>query len=375
MMLRTSMRVDVMRRRTFHVDMTLRRSTGIHARERGASLIDVLVGLGVALLSIVVVHQAFIAVDTVRRNAEAVADAQSGGAFALFAMTTQIANAGAGTAASAHWLDTCPVTPDVATTLRPIDVLITDGGSAGRSDSLVIRQAVAPSIATSVAFASAAPAGASFRVESPDGFAAGDRVVAISRTGTCAMTTLTAVGAPAAGVVDLAHAPAAVDLPATSVLVNLGPAGRASTLRYDVAADVLRSTDLANGDAPVPLTSNIVNVKFQYGIDSDGDGTLDTWTAAGTTGDWTPTVLLGAPRTTLERIKAVRVGVVVRGERIDRALTRAYHWVLFDCELDDKAACPGRLAGTIAGSASGGYRYRAFETVVPLRNVIWNRGS
>jgi hypothetical protein len=87
-----------------------------------------------------------------------------------------------------------------------------------------------------------------------------------------------------------------------------------------------------------------------------------------------PAMLLAAPRTTLERIKAIRVGLIVRGERIDRALTDAYHWVLFDCELDDKPACPGRLEGTIAGSANGGYRYRAFETIVPLRNVIWNRG-
>lgn len=353
----------------------MRRSIGVDPAERGASLIDVLVGLGVALLAMVVIHQAFVAIDTVRRNAAAVADAQSSATFALFAMTSEIGNAGAGTAAAARWLDTCSATADVATTLRPIDVLITDGGAADRSDSLVIRRSLAPMLATPAAFASAAPAGSSFQVESPDGFAVGDRVIAISRTGACAMTQLTAVVAAAAGIVDLAHSALAIDLPATSVLLNLGPAGRASTLRFDVAADVLRSTDLANGDAPVPVTSNIVNVKFQYGIDSDGDGTLDTWASAGSSGGWAPTVLLAAPRATLERIKAVRVGVIVRGERVERALTGAYHWVLFECELDDKTACPGRLEGTIAGSANGGHRYRAMEAVVPLRNVIWNRGA
>src|SRR5579864_521234 len=350
----------------------------IHANAtgRGFSLIDVLVGLCVGLLSMVIVHQVFVAVDTIRRNAASVADAQSSGAFALYAMTSQIGNAGAGTAAAARWLDTCPATANIATTLRPVDVLITDGGAADRSDSLVVRQALAPIIATPAAFATPAAAGASFRVESADGlFAVGDRVVAISRTGACAMTQLTAVGTAVAGVVDLAHSAITIGLPVTSVLLDLGPAGLASVLRYDVAAGVLRSTDLANGDAPVPLTSNIVNVKFQYGIDSDGDGTLDTWASADSSGSWTPAVLLAAPRATLERIKAIRVGLIVRGERIDRALTGAYRWVLFDCELDDKSACPGRLEGTIAGSATGGYRYRAFETVVPLRNVIWNRGA
>ena len=352
------------------------RSIHVNVIGRGATLLDVLVGLGVGLLAMVIVHQAFVAVDKVRRDAASVADAQSSGAFALYAMTSQIGNAGAGTTAAAQWLDTCPATANIATTLRPLDVLITDGGAADRSDSLVVRQATAPIIATPAAFAAPAATGASFHVESVDGvFAVGDRVVAISRTGACAMAQLTAVGAAVAGVVDLAHSAITVDMPVTSVLLNLGPAARASVLRYDVSADVLRSTDLANADAPVPLTSNVINVKFQYGIDSDGDGMLDTWASAGSSGSWTPAVLLAAPRATLERIKAVRIGVIVRADRIDRALTRAYHWVLFDCELDDKSACPGRLEGTIAGSASGGYRYRAFETIVPLRNVIWNRGT
>ena len=338
-------------------------------------MIDVLVALAVALLSIVIVQQAFIAIDTVRRNAASVADEQSSGAFALFTMASQIGNAGAGTAAAARWLDTCPASADIATTLRPLDVLITDGGAADRADSLVVRQATAPIIATPAAFANAATAGADFRVESPDGFAVGDRVIAISRTGACAMTQLTGVGVAIAGIVDLAHSAVTVDLPVTSVLLNLGPSGRASLLRYDVAAGVLRSTDLANGDAPVPLTSNIVNVKFQYGINSDGDETLDSWASAASSGSFAPAALLAAPRATLERIKAIRIGIIVRGERIDRRQTSAFHWVLFDCELDDKSSCPGRLEGTIAGSSSGGYRYRTFETVVALRNVIWNRGA
>ncbi|HEX6138492.1 MAG TPA: PilW family protein [Casimicrobiaceae bacterium] len=344
------------------------------ARACGASLIDVLVGLAVGLVATIIVYQTFLALDGIRRTAAATADLQSGGAFALFALATQIGNAGAGLSSAARWLDTCPPTADIATSLRPIDVLITDGGRADAPDSLVVRQALATAVGMPAAFASPAPAGANFRIESPDGFAPGDRVVAISRTGVCAMSQVTAVGAPAGGVVDIAHAPVAVDLPATSVLLNLGASGRASTTRYDVVSGTLRSTDLANGDAPAPLVPNIVNLKFQYGVDVDGDGILDTWAGAGASGAWAPATLLAAPRATLQRIKAVRIGIVARSERPDRTLTRAYQWVLFDCASDDKASCPGRLAGTIAGSASGSYRYRTYETIVPLRNVIWNRG-
>ena len=49
--------------------------------------------------------------------------------------------------------------------------------------------------------------------------------------------------------------------------------------------------------------------------------------------------------------------------------------MLFDCELDDKSLCPGRLTGAIAATANGAYRYRVLETIVPLRNVIWNAGA
>ena len=344
-------------------------------RVHGVSLVDVLVGLAIAMVALVVAHRAFLAFDTVRRNASAAADAQSSGAFALFAIASHVANAGAGIAAASTWLGTCPATADVASTLRPVAVLITDSGRADRPDTLVVRQALAPMIGVSAAFAAPAAAGASFRVESTDTVRLGDRVIAVSRDGACAMAQVTGVGAPVAGVIDIAHTAVAIDLPVTSVLLNAGPGAQAMATRYDVASESLRTTDLTNGDAPVPLTSNVVNLKFQYGIDSDGDGALDTWTSAASAGEWSPTALLIAPPATLARIRAVRAGIVVRSERPDRALTRDYRWVLFDCESADKESCAGRLEGTIAATASGAYRYRTYEIVVPLRNVMWNRGA
>ena len=340
---------------------------------RGASLIDAVVGLAVAMIALVVVYQAFAATDTVRRNASAVADAQAAAAFAVATIVTQTGNAGAGWSAASSWLDTCPAAGNIAGSLRPIAVLITDGGAPDRPDSLVLRQTYARALALPAAIATPTAAGTHLPVESPDGFAVGDRVVAITRTGNCAATTVTAVSPAVAGVVDVAHAGVTIDLPITTVLLDLGDAGLASTLRFDVASGALRSQDVANGDAPVPLVSNVVNLKFQYGIDSDGDGALDTWSAA--TGPWAPAALLAAPRATLARIKAVRVGIIVRTDRADRTLTRDFHWVLFDCEDDDKSTCPGRLQGTIAAAASGSYRYRVLEAVVPLRNVLWNGGA
>lgn len=348
------------------------RTRSVHARTRGASLVDAIIGLAVAMIALVVVYQAFVATDTVRRNAASVADAQGAGAFALATLVTQIGNAGAGWAAASRWLDTCPAAASITTSLRPIHVLITDGGAADRPDSLVLRQTFAHALAFPAAIASAVPAGTHFRVESPDGFATGDRVVAITRAGNCVATTITAMSPAVAGVVDVTNSGVGIDLPITTVLLDVGGAALASLLRFDLGSGALRSQDLANGDAPVPLVSNVVNLKFQYGIDSDGDGALDTWVRADAAGAWSPATVLAAPRTTLARIKAIRIGIVVRTENRERGLARDFHWVLFDCDDDDKSACPGRLEGTLAGNAAGSYRYRVLEAVVPLRNVQWN---
>jgi len=337
---------------------------------RGVTLVDIVVALVVASLTIIVVAQAFVVIQTIRRSVAGAADAHAASALALRTLAIAAANAGAGITQVADAFDSCPVAADAATTLRPLAVLITDGGRADRPDSLIVRQSLAPST-VAARLLSAAPAGSSWTIEAVDGFNVDDRVIATSRDGRCAMTDVTGIASGASGAITLAHAAVDTDLPVTSLLLSLGPHARASTSRYDLVAGTLRSTDIGNGDAPNPLVSNIVNVKFQYGIDSDGDGALDTWAPAA--GAWSAANVAAAPWATLARIKALRIGVIARTERVDRTQTHDVHWVLFDCELADKSACPGRLEGTFPPAADGGYRYRVIETVVPLRNALWNR--
>jgi type IV pilus assembly protein PilW len=342
--------------------------------QRGVTLVDVMAGLVVALLAMSVVYQSLVVVQTMRRNVAAAGDLQATGSLALSTLAIAVGNAGAGLASATRWLDTCPATADFATTFRPVHVLISDGGAADRPDTLFVRQSLARSSGVALPFTTDAPVGSTFRIGGIDGIATGDRVLAISRSGTCVSSSVTNVTNAGPGVLDVAHTPVDVALPVTSLLLNLGLATRASAARFDLVSGTLRSTDMSNGDAPNPLLSNLVNVKFQYGIDSDGDGTLDTWVSA-RPGPWEAATLLGAPRSTLERIKAVRIGLIARTDQPERERTAAFDWVLFDCELDDKSACPGRLAGTIPSPARGGYRYRTFETIVPLRNVVWNAGA
>lgn len=340
---------------------------------RGATLIDVLVGSMIALLAIVLAARAFVATLDLHRSAAATADAEQAALLATFAIGEAVASAGAGIAAASTWLDSCPAASDIAQSLRPVSVMIVDSGRADLPDTLTVRRVLQSRIAAPAAVAAASAAGTPFYVRSPDGFAAGDRVIAVGRDGSCAGTTLASVTPGAGGVTDLGHDATAFMMAATGLVLNLGPKAAASTLRLDVASGSLRSTDVANADAPSPLVANVVNVKFQYGVDRNGDGTLDDWVAADPRSGMDPASVLAAPAAALARIVAIRIGVVTRSESADPQATSAFHWVLFDCALSTPATCPGRVAGTIAGSPAGGYRYATREVVIPLYNTLWNR--
>ncbi len=77
----------------------------------------------------------------------------------------------------------------------------------------------------------------------------------------------------------------------------------------------------------------------------------------------------------MRSIKAVRIAIVVRSEHQERqdalsaSLVNQSAW-LFNCAAND-ATCQGRIQinNTVLDDYS---RYRIYETVIPLRNSIWN---
>ena len=336
---------------------------------QGASLTELLVGLLIGLVAVIVILGVFAGAEGVRRNTAGAAEAQQTGTMMMHMLATELGNAGNGLAAAASELGTCPDTGDIRTSLRPIPALITAGATTDAPDSFVVNYAVAAALAAPVAFAADAIAGAPLRIRSPLGFAAADRVAAISLTGNCAATTVTSVSPPdPEGIVDVAHAGLAEGFARSSLLLNLGPRGRVQRVRYDVVDGTLRSLDLLTpGAVPNPLASNIVTLKAQYGIDLDGDGFMDTWVAADRA-PWTAASVLAAPAATLVGIKAIRIGLIVKSEAYDRDQTRRFDWALFDCADTDKARCAGRLEGSLPAR----WRYRTYEISVPLRNSIWN---
>jgi len=295
--------------------------------------------------------------------------------------------------------------------IRPIPVLIRDGGAANVSDSLLITYSTSPHIVTPMLFIDKPmTVGADiFYIQSPNGFSANDRVIAIDMKGNCELTRVTAVvpgdhlGVVTSGIVEISH-PAVAHLyfPGSAAdgarLLNMGQVGTSTRTLYDVVNGQLRMTDVFGGGLANPISQNVVLMKAQYGVDCGGNGVI-TWATATATdfcangiipnsftpGSFVPPVFpspcLAAcwDGPNLARVRAIRVGIVVRSDEPDLkdnnlkfANRPAPAMALFDCSTHN-GACPGRIA--LPNSVLVDYyRYRTYETIVPMINAIYNNG-
>ena len=368
-------------------------SIRIHGRQRGFSIVEIMVGVVIGMIAVLVIYQVFATSEGFKRNITAAGDAQQNGLLSSFMLGIELANAGNGLAVAAQDLGSCTAAATMKDSLRPIPLLITPGADDNTPDSFVVYYSVARTL-LSPALILAVPDVNTYSVQSANGFKKGDVIVAISNpsaAGVCYSSIITdnvPVADPVTGIVAIAHSavPAAVG----ATLFNLGPANLVQKTVYDVNGGNLRSTSLldANGapsaaQAPNPIASNIVNMKIQYGIDDVGDGLIHHWVPgiSGTAyGDWDAATLLAAPIATLNKIKAARIAILVKSEQPDKDLAGQGFgpWPVFN-DCGDAAAGTCGVTFTIAAVAAGtqpyGWRYRVYETVIPLRNELWNKES
>jgi type IV pilus assembly protein PilW len=360
----------------------------------GFGLIEVMVGLVIGLIAVLVIYQVYTVSEGFKRNTTASGEAQQSGLFSMFILGMEVGNGGAGMADAAQDLGACADPGNFPASFRPIPVMITDGGGGvvnPNPDSFVVNYSMATTLANSAVFAADAAPASSYTVQSPGGFHNGDLIVAIAAPGgagsPCASSVITAPPTvpDLNGFVTITHTGSAINLFAgASRLLNMGPCSKVQKVQYSLNGDVLYSTPLLDTGANCtpaviaanPLASNIVNMKAEYGIADPASpkGLLSTWVQANAGGGWDPASVLPATVSKINQIKAIRIGFIVRSEQFDQTLGK-YDWVLFDCADAVKANCPGRLTGTIPATVApaGNWRYRTYETVIPLRNEIWNK--
>jgi type IV pilus assembly protein PilW len=341
--------------------------------ERGIGLIEVLVSIVIAMLLVLVIYQVYEVTEGQKRTITAGSDAQQNASYGLYVLTRDLSQAGSGIASAATDGAGSPVL-DGCALLRPVPVLISAGATDSDPDSITVLYGGSSSLATPVQFKQTATTAQPYVVPGPVGFSPNDVIVAVQGA-SCTLSTINANGVAVdgtTGFATLAHTPIAGSNAATyaavnASLVNLGQPASMGRVVYtvDPAARALRTQKRLPTDDPVnPLVSDVVNLKAQYGLDTDNDGIVDTWQEA-TGNTWSAANLPTRPLATLRQIRAVRVAIVTRSAQYEKNAVTTEPLLMFDDEFNKSVKM------TLAGDAQH-YRYKVLETMVPLRNALWN---
>lgn len=377
-------------------------SADARRRQAGFTVIELMIGVVIGVLASLAVTQVLVNWEGQKRTVASGSDAQVNGALALSALQRAVMPAGYGFAATPSVIGCTltatfsgnPVTATVAnfpTTLAP--VVITDGAS-GAADS--IRVLASGKTSYSIPLRVVAPGyvagNASFPVSSVRGIAAGDIVVASPSsssppTTSCEIFQVSADpgSSPSVSRIDdskwnQTNKPSA-SYSDGAVLLNMGVPSDAT---YTISNGSLMVQTLkidattaapSYGAAPVELFPNIVQLQALYGKATVTAGVVDTWDNV------TPTTNTG-----WQQVIAVRLAVVSRSQQYEKCDDTAGTG---NCPTMNNISWDVGNAGTVAGSTTCGtskcltikldsltdwkhYRYKVFETIVPLRNLLWN---
>jgi type IV pilus assembly protein PilW len=350
------------------------------SHQAGFSLIELMVGLAIGLLAVIVIIQVMSVFDAQRRTTTGSADAQTNGGIALYSIARELQMAG------------YPLLPITDSPLECTTVTYGGTGITGITPVAITNGAVAtgvnPSDSITIRFGNTMMGGAATQITSvvntdeavvlSNLSCAANDVTLITSGGTCAISKatsiLTVAGTPPTYKVKLAN----TTLAATGN--NLSCLGAWNEITYSVnqATGNLDRTSVVNGvSTTTPSVVGVVNVQAQYGISATANSNQVTAWVDASGGTWAaPTV---ADR---NRIKAIRIAVVARNSKQETSVvstacssttTAAPTGV---CAWAGTAASPAPTVDLSPGDANWDrYRYRVYETIVPLRNVIWAKDT
>ena len=356
-------------------------------RSPGFSLVEILVAMAIGLIGMLMMARMTESWEARKRSSAYSGDAQVSGSIALYRLTQDIRLAGYGFGTSdkvgciVRAYDSARSAPNFIFPMAP--VVITDGGG-GAPDNITVLYGDSPSISADISFTEATDftlkteAGAS-RI----GIRKGDLVIATSstnatecelfeitdNTNTDALTLNHNIG----DYVDFMGFPAtarynpatpAVDLTSGGGgILNMGLVPRRNTWQIDSgllqSRNELRYVDF-DGDGShdwAQIADGIIDLQAEYGLDTDGDTIIDTWNAL-VPGTWS-------------QVRAVRVALLARSQQYEKTAvtTTAPAWTGGDFVMTNVDG----TADTTPNDTNDWrrYRYRVYETVIPLRNMLW----
>lgn len=360
--------------------------------QRGFSLIELMIGLIIGLIATLVITNVFSKFEQQKRITTGGADAQTNGSIAMYTMRRELENAGYGLPVFNQEITPlrCPVnvtydhdmngaTPEIG--LSP--VVITDGGAG--SDNIVVRYGSTMKSGASVEIQSVPNPTPTLQLPTTLGCTKNDTALVMQEisnvTLRCAMGRVTEVTTAPSQLIKLANiSPSGTAVPVSAgfKVACLG-AWNETNFQINNNNQLMRTgatvtpaspdeTAMPNATA-FPVVADIVSIQAQYGVSQiDTSNLVTEWVNA--TGIWNAGALTVANR---NRIKAVRIAVVARSPLREQVA------VSQNCDgaaIGLSRVCIWNETTNVNLTADANwqnYRYKVYETIVPLRNVMWNR--
>ena len=354
----------------------------------GFSLIELMISVTIGLLGVLVIFQVMSVWNERKRTTSSGSDAQVAGTIGMFSLERElkVAGYGLGRMQDIEWGCTVNMRDSTGTnvTFPLLPLLVTQGLSS------------APDTITAIAGSSSyftgreeftQSAASSKRTRQRVGLFPGDILVVTNRptSAACEVIEVTALSAGEARTIEHQNVsyekfgapvgvltasrfnpPGGAD-PAfvSGSIYNLGPTPRRTVWQIR-AGGVLTSTETFGGLPAIDVADGIVDLQAEYGSmdGSTGVGGIITWAEAAPT-PWT-------------NLWAVRVAVLSRSQQFERLPVTTAAITYFG---GTKTFAMNNVFGAAASDAANSptnwrhYRYRVYEQVVPIRNMMWGRRS
>ena len=396
------------------------------ARSHGFSMVELMVAMLIALIGTIVIFQVYEVSESIKRTTSSGGEAQQNGAIGLYNIENDMRNAGAGFN-DTSWAGCNMVGSDTArspnafpvsgVTMPMVPVSITSGGSATAPDQFSIFYGSQNLVSSSTyLIANMTAATSALMVANPYGYRTGDLLL-LMQPGTannCAFMEVTAISSnqishnsgsytldwiptgaqsktarfnPAAGMgiiytgANTANATRVFNLGNlydSTGTYSLTNANMPVYSTYAISGNALTKSSGFSSNAAVAVADNIVHMRAVYGLDDGTNNNTITYNATYAAGDGVVDRYVDASAVpNWQRVISVRIALVSRsalpekpsagaGQPCDTTPT-APTWsgsawsalglqTTFDLSSDTNWKC---------------YRYKVFETTIPLRNWIW----
>lgn len=348
-----------------------------------------MVGLTISLIGTFAMMQAFAVFEAQKRTTTSGNDAQEAGSYSLFEIERQIRTAGSAIAQGKNYsiwgcnisarngattlmpgAAPAPFDTMVSSTVRAIPVLVYSAG-AGASDMLQVFSGN-PAVRTFSAQITSAPSATAVVLKETVGIYPSEYLLATDKSNNCRIGLIASPGTSVDSTTNTVTLDAtgslATGFQAQTYLFDLGLEPAVTLFGVDTNFQRLMSFDRLQrtSTTPTELSDGIIRVRALYGVD-DGvggtadDGIIDEWVAA--TGVWAASALndgTAAAAVKIARIKAVRVAVIARNQLQERDPVGATTVTLF----------PDLTALSDVVVVDNHYRYKIYDTTVPLHNAL-----